>query len=996
MKEKRKKSLWKRLLIWFGGFFLLVLIVLVSIPFLFKDEIIDLIRKTANESLNAELNFSDADLTFLSTFPNLTLTIDDVTLEGVEEFDGVTLAQVEKTTLKLDFWAALFGDQYQIDEIYLDNPIVHIKVLENGKANYDIVKTDSTATEEPASPFKLALEKYVVTNGDITYDDLYYATYIHLANVNHEGSITIEDVVYNLSTTTVSDHVTFAYDGFNYLENSKANVECDLEIEMPEDEMTLTFRENHALINELDLHFDGSMFMNDELMDFDFAFNALNQNFKSLLSVVPGAYSGEFNSISTDGEIDIHGSLFGKYTDTDMPGFDVTTIVKNAWLQYPELPDKLENINLDLNIYRPEGPDFDNLEIALKSMNLEFLKNKFGLSFLLKHPLTDPDIDATIVSELNLAELRQVIPMNEGENYSGYVHANINVAGRASAIEQEKYEEFEASGELMLEAINYNSPNVPYPVEIDSVLFRFSPAALELAQFNAGIGSSDIHLNGELNNYLGYLLKDDTIQGNLNFTSTLLNLDELMGSYAATDETTEKSAEMIDSSAYEVFQIPGNIDFLLATAVDGLVYDSVQINNVGGTVHIKNSVATLENIKMKLFEGDILLNGSYEALEPKLAQTQFSYDIEGLDFKDAANYFTSIEHYAPILKYCEGKLSTKMELETHLDEFYYPVYQSLNGLGDLKSSEVKIDNLPMFDKIVAHLKTVDNPLENQKIQNLNLSFSFENGRLQLEETPIKLGKISSTLVGSTGFDQTIDYTWQTEFPSSLLGASAQSIANELLGQVGEATGVNVSVPSKLPINFSIGGTVKNPTISSDLKQTGQSVVNDLIDQGLDKINEEAKKILAQAQEQIDQLLAEAAATADKIRAEADAQAAKLEEEADKAHQKAYDEADKQAEKLRQEGYDAADQLIENASNPLEKLAAKTAAEQLKKETDQKVEVLRNTAYGEADKAKDLAYDNAGKIRTEADTKAQKVEDTAQTQADQIMNDAHEKVDNLTE
>lgn len=998
MSEKKKRPLWVGILKWFGIAFVLVLAILISIPYLFKDEIVELIRSRASKTLNATLDFEDADLTFISTFPNLTLTIDHLSIEGVDDFEGVTLAQIDKTTMKLDFWEALFGDQYQIDEVQLDNPLLYIKVLADGKTNYDIIKTDSTATEdESASPFKLALEHYSINNGDITYDDDYYATYVHLGNLSHEGNVTIEDVVYTLETTSTSNQLTFGYDGFNYLEQSAAVIDCDLEIAMPENEMTLTFKENNALINELNLHFDGDLFMNDHLMDFNFTFNTVDQTFQSLLSIVPGLYTQDITAIETDGKIDIQGDLTGKYTDTDYPGFSINTVIEDAWLHYPELPEKLEDINLNLNIERDEGPSFDNLTIDLSNLNLEFLQNKINLSLLMRYPLTDPEIVADIASELDLSEIKKVIPVSAGEDYAGYVEANIHLAGKASSIEQEKYDEFEATGDLKMSNINYVSKDLPYPVLIDSVLFNFSPLALDLTKFDGKIGSTDFNIDGKLTNYLGYILKNDTLKGDLNFNANRMDLDQLMGTSLDDSEmASEKSALQVDSSLSEVFQIPGNIDFKMSTSISELIYDSVSIYDMTGFISLKNEEANLENLHMKIFDGEINMSGKYKAITPKLAQTNFSYAIEDLDFKDAANYFVSIEQYAPILKYCDGKFSTKMDLVTQLDEFYYPIYQSLTGLGDLKSSHVEIKNLPIFEKIAAHLKTVKNPLDDQNIDNLNLSFSFEDGRLNLDETPIKIGKISSTLVGSTGFDQTLDYEWHTEFPSALLGDAAQGLANDLLGQLNDAAGIDVSIPSKLPINFTIGGTVTDPKISSDLKNTGQTVTQDLIDQGLDKLNEEAKKILAKAKEQADKLLAEAKVAADKIRAEADAQASKIEKEADAAHTKAYEETSKQAEKLKQEGYDAAQELVDKAKNPLEKLAAEAAAEKLREETDKKVETLENGSNEKADAAKEVAYKKANQIRTEADTKATKVEETAQSQADQILEDANNNVDQLTQ
>lgn len=1000
-KNKKKSPLWKRILKWFGIFILFLLLLLISIPYLFKDQIIELIKSTANENLNATLDFEEADLTFISTFPNLTLTIDKLSVEGKDEFAGLHLAQIDKTILKLDFWEALFGDQYQVDDVILENPTLYIKVLPNGKANYDIAISDTTQVEQPeteSSPFKFALEHYQIKNGDITYDDQLYATFIHLAQLEHEGNVTINDVVYTLNTTTQTPHLTFGYDGFNYLDRSTTDIKCDLEIEMPEDQMKLTFKENDAKLNQLNLHFDGAMIMKDDFMDFDFTFNTLDQTFKSLLSIVPGAFTEDFDNIATDGKIDLSGSLKGKYSETEMPGFSLKTVVENAWLKYPDLPEKLQNIDMNLLVSREAGPDLDNLVVDLSQLKLEFVKNKIDASMYLTHPMSDPNIKAKLMSYLNLAELKKVIPMEEGEDYSGIIESNLQFKGKMSTIEQEKYDEFEASGNLSVKDMNYQTSTLSYPVAISSMLFEFTPAYLSMPEFKAQLGSSDLALNGKFTNYIGYALKGDTINGTLNFSSQQLNLDQLMYSDGSTVDNNETAVEAapIDSALAEVFDVPDNVNFELTTSINELIYDSVAIKNVTGAVQLKNGEARLKNLHMNLFEGDITLNGKYQALNPKLAQTNFSYDIKNLDFQEAFNYFTSIQQYASIAKYCQGKFSTTMELETQLDEFYYPVYQSLTGLGDLKSSKIEIVNHPLFDKIADQLKTIKNPLDNQAIQNLNLSFSFEEGRLKVKETPIKMGKINSSFVGSTGFDQTLDYDWKTVIPSEMFGSAAQDIANNLLGQLNNAVGTNVTVPKTIPVNFKIGGTITDPSITSDLKNAGQDAKQNLIDQGKDLLNEEAKKILADAQAQADKLLAEAKAQGDKLRNEANVQAEKIEKEADVAYDKALAETQKQADKLKKEGYDAAQKLIDDAKNPVSKLAAEKAAEKMRAETDKQVNDLQTKANKEAGDIKQVSYNKADDLRKAADNQANQVEGAAQTQSDKIMSDANAKVDKMTE
>jgi len=1002
-KKKNKKALWKRILKWTGITFLLLIILIALVPYFFKDQIIALIKEEANASLNATLDFKDADLTIFSNFPNLTLTVDEVSIIGKGEFENVPLTEIKQLSLKLDLWSVLTGDQFQIDAIHLVEPKINIQVLPNGKANYDIAIVDTTAveevSEEPASAFKFALEEYTITDGDITYNDKPSLTYLHLEHFNHTGKISIDDIHYVIETVTEETGVTMVYDKVAYFDESIFAMNCDLGINMPEDEMTISFKENEVVLNKLKLHFDGDMLMKDDFMDFDFTFNTIDQTFKSLLSVVPGAYSSSFDDIKTDGNIEFKGSLNGKYSETDMPGFDLTTKINNAWLQYPDLPSKLEDISMDLNIKRAAGPDLDNLIVDLKSLGLQFLENKIDASLYLTHPMTDPNIKSHITSYLDLAELGKVIPMEEGESYTGIINADIALEGKLSSIEQEKYDEFKAEGDLVISDMDYKTASLPYDVKIDSMHFAFTPASLRLNAFESRVGASDFSANGNIQNYMAYALKGDTLQGQFLVSSNLMNVDELMG----TEEVVETSSEntqvvAYDSSAAEVFVIPGNVNFTLNTLVKEMIYDSLSMYNLAGSVGLKNGVATMKDISIEVLEGTIGMNGSYEALSPKRALVDFDYDINDLSFKESFKYFNSVEKYMPIAKYCEGKFSTKLNLKAKVDEFYSPIYSTVTGLGDFTSNSVKISDAPVFEKISKLIKL--DKFKNQTIQNMDMSFEFKDGKIWLEESPIKLGGYNSTISGTTSFDQDIEYKVKTEIPKEAFGSKANEVLSGLLGKVEDATGQDINIPDNIPLTINIMGNIMDPQIKTNLKGAGDEVKQNLVDQGKeilkDKFGEEAAKLLADAQEQADKLIAEAKVQSDKLRAETESAALKIEEEAVKAREDASKEADKAAEELKQEGYKNADKLVEEAKNPLAKLAAQKAAEKLKLKTDEQVEALKEKSLLQADKLKETADAQADKTREEGNAKADLVDSTAQKEADKILETAQNKVDKITE
>ena len=71
-KKEIKKSTTKKVLKWIVSIFLVLIIALVSIPFLFKDKIVQMVTNTINNSINATVTFKESDL---SLFRSLIISI---------------------------------------------------------------------------------------------------------------------------------------------------------------------------------------------------------------------------------------------------------------------------------------------------------------------------------------------------------------------------------------------------------------------------------------------------------------------------------------------------------------------------------------------------------------------------------------------------------------------------------------------------------------------------------------------------------------------------------------------------------------------------------------------------------------------------------------------------------------------------------------------------------------------------------------------------------
>jgi uncharacterized protein involved in outer membrane biogenesis len=164
---KKKKSFIRRLFKWTGLTLLFLLIAIILIPIIFKDQIKEMVLKEVSKTLKADVTIKDFDLTFLSTFPNVTIQLYDTKVIGRTEFKGIELASVKTIEAHVGLWDVIGGDEIEIDEVHISDAKFDVRVDPEGKANYDIViPKDQQPAEEP-SAFKMSLKEYSLKNIEI-------------------------------------------------------------------------------------------------------------------------------------------------------------------------------------------------------------------------------------------------------------------------------------------------------------------------------------------------------------------------------------------------------------------------------------------------------------------------------------------------------------------------------------------------------------------------------------------------------------------------------------------------------------------------------------------------------------------------------------------------------------------------------------------------------------------------------------------------------------
>lgn len=920
----------KRILLTLVVLVVLILAAAILIPILFKDKIEAAVKKEVNNSINAVVDWGEWDITILKSFPDLTVEIENVKVSNVAPFEGIDLARIAMLTATVDI-KSVFGDKIDIKRIGLVKPHIHVKVLEDGRANWDIAKADSTIETTPAdtaSAFNIGLREYWIEDGSLIYDDASLGYYMDLLGLDHNGSGDFTQDLFTLNTTTHADTANVVFDGIKYLKNVKADIKADLDMDMPN--MKFTFKENEATINQLTLGFDGWLAMPGDDMDMDITWNTKKTDFGTLLSLVPAEFASDLTGVQMSGKAGFSGFVKGIYNDNSMPAFGLDVDVDKGRFKYPDLPSSVEDIYVDLNINCPQGNDMDKMVVDLKRFAMKMANNPVEARMYLTTPMSDPNVDAELKANLDLASVKTVIPMKE--ELKGNLTADVRMKGRMSDVEKGQYDKFKADGKLILLGMNYVSDSLP-PVGINSLYFDFSPQFLSLTSFDGSVGSSNIQAKGRMDNYIQWWLKDSTLTGSFDMTANKFDLNELMGP-SAPEDTAATSA---DTTSLTVIEVPGNIDFRMSMAVKEVIYDNLNLANVRGGMHIHDKRVDLKDVFFNLFGGSITMAGGYDTKNMAKPAIDLTYDVKELDIEETVKYMETVQKMAPIAKTCKGKFSTNLTMNAVLDQHMQPDLNTMTGRGTLRTKSVRIDGFQPLVDIAKALKIQE--LQNTTLQDVVFNYKFEEGKMITEPFNVNIGRIKSNVGGSTAFaDQAIDYDMKAKIPSDMFGAGAATAVAGLLGKANSAIGANFQVPAELDLTAKITGTIDKPIVKpvfagggSNVKEVIKEEIKQELNNQIDKAKEDA---VAKAREEAARLVAETQKQADRAKAEARAAAARIKGEA----------------------YKAADDAVAKVTNPLAKVGAQLAAKKAKEEADKK----EQQAVAEADKRADGLVEAARK------------------------------------
>lgn len=851
-----------------GIILVVVLALMVVLPILFKGEIEELVKEEANKRVNATIDFKDVGLNLFSSFPNFSLSINELTVVNAEPFEGDTLLSAKSVGATIDLMSLITGEKIKIKSAAFNDPHILMFVMKDGTANYTIMKEtaelakdDSKETTE--SSFNIALESYSINNGMMAFVDKEKDLVVVIKNLIHKGSGEFSQDDFIIDTRTTIDELTYKSGGVTFL--NRVNTDLDMQLQANIPNFKFTLKDNQLRLNNLLLSFDGSIAMPGEDTNLDLTFSAARTEFKDIISLIPAIYSKDFEDIESSGKMELNGYVKGISSPKNIPSFSFNLNVSEGKFQYPDLPMPVSNVNMNMSVKNPGGV-VDNTIVDLKNLHIELEQDPFDMKMLMKNPETGPYIEAEMKGVVDLKNIKNALELNDIAKLEGIIEVDIEAKGIIPSENDNNYENIDAKGEVKCKNIVYQSNDLPDEVNISTASLTLTPKFFRLNNIEMKIGKSDFRATGSLRNLIPYTIGDGTLLGTLKISSKYLNVNPFL---AESNEGEEKAADNNEQKTNAV-EIPGNLDLSMDASFNRLIYDNLDMKNVKGKILVKDKKLTMKNLNMNLLGGTMLANGSYiKKSEVSKPEISFNLTVNNFDVKKTYDSFVSVAMFAPIAKYVHGNFGAKAELTSTLDDKLMPVWNSFNSTGILNLKTVEIKGFKPFTTLgsILNIKELSNP----KLQNVKPKYRISNGRFYLSPISYKVGEYDITLVGSNGIDQSLDYVMEVDIPAGKFKNQANSAISKLLGK-----DINVVTADKITVRANIGGTIDKPSISTSAEDVAADIANSAIKQA----EEEAKR--------------QAEAYAESLKKEAER---KLEEEMKKQEEEAKKKLEEEAKKL---------------------------------------------------------------------------------------------------
>tara|TARA_R100001143_G_scaffold63588_2_gene72777 strand:- start:21343 stop:24414 length:3072 start_codon:yes stop_codon:yes gene_type:complete len=733
-----------------GGIAVLMIALLIFLNFYFTDERLrTMILPQVQEAAGSEVEIDAMSITFFRTFPRFGLDMQGL---RIPDPNGEPVASFKSVLLSVELFP-LLRNEVNISRLSLDKPEIFYTVYPDSTTNIDFLLEESDSEQ---STINLNIPQINISDGSIFYNDLTTLANVRMTGLDTELSLYYSDVIEtDMDASLASLNVDI--DGVNYISDLPLSLNqistLDLENER------LTFTEGIFSIRGLSLNLLGSVSSwSGNEPHLSLQIRSSSENFGELLRLAPPDFEEQLSNMNTRGSLQLEGSVEGVYNESVYPRIDLTIAVADGYLQNPDLPEAIEDINFEIT--------FNNDLATIQNLNARAGNNSITGSGEIVNPLEDnATFSLDINGDVNLNTINNFYSISDLgiDELAGLLNFNATAAGQLNIPEEATF-----SGLFNLTNGRLKYADVPNTIENINFRLNANQDRIQIAESGFTAADNQFTLAGSILRPLDKDSRTVDVQSNVNF-----DLATIKEFYPIDEDTLAMRGLLTANIVLRGTPDPDQIESLLQQSsfnlTDGYFYHSIVNNpleNIQFNAQASGRRLAISDARFKSGENQLIMSGTVENYLSDDPLVDLTFDGNAL-LSSISSYYT----LEPWIQELTGRAVMNLNTKGPINEIHRLALagtfevSGVSALGD--SIPLPVTNLSGTMSATPNDMTLEQFSMNFGESDINLQGNLRNYMRFFEENtsasnrPAITGRYNSRLLN---MDEMIDWEDESDDP----------------------------------------------------------------------------------------------------------------------------------------------------------------------------------------------------------------------------------------
>ena len=295
-------------------------------------------------------------------------------------------------------------------------------------------------------------------------------------------------------------------------------------------------------------------------------------------------------------------------------------------------------------------------------------------------------------------------------------------------------------------------------IHISNIDFLFNSHELDFKKSTFRIGQSDLSLQGSVVGIKEWLEDHKNLmKGEMEVSSNMMNINEILD---LTSGLGHSDAEPVEATVAEnkeddPFMVPEGVNFNFVLNTKRAVYDNFDMNDLNGTMTVKDGTLLLREIGFTNKAAEMQLTALYQSPRQNNLFLAMDFHLIRVQINDLLTMIPYIDTLVPMLKTFDGQAEFHIGAEANLKSNYEPKISTLRAAADIEGKNLTVNDRFTFTKITDLLDISTNG--SYRVDSLDVQLTAFKDEIYLWPSQIAMGKYKVTVDGRMTLDRNGEY-----------------------------------------------------------------------------------------------------------------------------------------------------------------------------------------------------------------------------------------------